>query len=263
MIEMAALTAEVSEIATQRLAECALGKMTEGKIFDKPISEYDKPLAKELPPNTTYSLNENIKNIYKTDGQGRIISCEYIPKRTPENTRDNNAQISVGAEERKNSDQGGHLIGRDIGGDGGRGNLVAMDSRINQSGYKRMENDIKKDIDDGKDVMVKTEIEYSENSKRPDKITSTVTVDGKDTVYTFDNNIDGSLMEKLEHICNESDIAVLKDVLNETEGTVSSIKEEFDGAAKLEKTTALITYKDENGKNLYRTMVIDNSGGVS
>lgn len=82
----------------------------------------------ELEPNTTYELNGNT---YTTDEQGRIIRCEARPERSPENPRDVNAQIQAGGEDRRPSDQGGHIVGRDLNGDGGAGNLVAMDSRIN------------------------------------------------------------------------------------------------------------------------------------
>lgn len=263
---------EVTEINIKRFFECQLSRMTEGKPFDKPMSEYDKPLGflddncKEyimdgkLLPNTTYILNGNI---YRTDENGRIISCESIPKRTPENPRDNDAQTSVGGENRKNGDQGGHIVGRDMGGDAGLGNLVAMDSRINQSDYKRMENDIKKALDEGRTVTVKTKFEYSGTSERPDKIITTVTTDGKDTVYTFDNNLDGSLMDKLKETCNESDIETVKNVLSETGGQISSTKEEFDAEGKLEKTTVTITYTGEDGKNYRRQVVINNNGGTS
>ena len=128
----------------------------------------------ELTPNTTYELNGNI---YTTDEQGRIVRCEAKPERTPENPRDINAQRQVGGEDRHPSDQGGHIVGRDLNGDGGAGNLVAMDSRINQSDYKRMENDIKDALDESKDVTITTDISYSGDSKRPDRITVTVTAD--------------------------------------------------------------------------------------
>jgi len=36
---------EVSEVAINRFADSPLGKMSEGKVFDKPMSEYDKPLG--------------------------------------------------------------------------------------------------------------------------------------------------------------------------------------------------------------------------
>jgi len=44
---------EVSEVAINRFADSPLGKMSEGKVFDKPMSEYDKPLG---------AIRENIKN---------------------------------------------------------------------------------------------------------------------------------------------------------------------------------------------------------
>lgn len=148
----------------------------------------------KLQPNTTYELNGNV---YTTDENGRIISCEAKPVRSPENPRDNEAQRQAGGEDRKPNDQGGHIVGRDMNGDSGIGNLVAMDSKINQSDYKRMENDIKTALDEGKDVTTKTEMTYSGDSERPDKITVTVTADGKDTVYKFDNNLDGSLRDEV------------------------------------------------------------------
>lgn len=93
----------------------------------------------KLSPDLAYVLNGNA---YKTDEKGRIIICESNPHKTPENMRDINAQTKVGGKDRKSGDQGGHIVGRDMGGDGGLGNLIPMDSRINQSDYKRMEKHI-------------------------------------------------------------------------------------------------------------------------
>lgn len=205
----------------------------------------------ELLPNTTYELNGNI---YTTDEKGRIISCEAKPMSSPENPRDNKAQQQVGGEDRQPNDNGGHIVGRDINGDEGIGNLVALDSRINQSDYKRMENDIKTALDDGKEVTTKTEIIYSGDSERPDKIIVTVTVDGKDTVYTFDNNLDGSLRDEVP----ENGKEVVQDRLDETGGEVSSIKEEYDENGNLVETTVCITYKGEDGKNKRINVVIEN-----
>lgn len=202
----------------------------------------------KLQPNATYELNGNI---YKTDEHGRIVSCEAIPKRSPENPRDNEAQRQAGGADRRPNDQGGHIIGRDMNGDGGIGNLVAMDSKINQSDYKRMENDIKEALDEGKDVTTKTEISYSGDSERPDKITVTVTVEGKDTVYKFDNNLDGSLRDDVPENGKET----VQERLNETGGEISSVKEEYDEHGNLVETTVYITYKGEDGTN-YRTSVV-------
>ena len=201
----------------------------------------------ELEPNTTYELNGNT---YTTDEQGRIIRCEATPERSPENPRDVNAQLQAGGEDRRPSDQGGHIVGRDLNGDGGAGNLVAMDSKINQSDYKRMENDIKAALDEGKDVSVTTDISYAGDSKRPDTITVTVTADGVKTVYKFDNNLDGGLKDEVP----ENGKDAVQEELNDTNGEISSIKEEYNENGELTETTVNITYTDENGTN-HRTKV--------
>lgn len=205
----------------------------------------------KLQPNTTYELNGNV---YTTDENGRIISCEAKPVRSPENPRDNEAQRQAGGEDRKPNDQGGHIVGREMNGDSGIGNLVAMDSKINQSDYKRMENDIKTALDEGKDVTTKTEMTYSGDSERPDKITVTVTADGKDTVYKFDNNLDGSLRDEVPENGKET----VQDRLDETGGEISSIKEEYDEEGNLVETTVYITYKSEDGSNYRTSVVIEN-----
>lgn len=202
----------------------------------------------KLQPDITYELNGNV---YTTDENERIISCEAKPIRSPENPRDNEAQRQAGGENRRPNDQGGHIVGRDMNGDGGIGNLVAMDSKINQSDYKRMENDIKSTLDEGKKVLTKTEMTYSGDSERPDKITVTVTNDGKDTVYKFDNNLDGSFRDEVPENGKET----VQDRLDDTDGEISSIKEEYDETGKLVETMVYITYKDETGAN-YRTSVI-------
>lgn len=201
----------------------------------------------ELEPNTTYELNGNT---YTTDEQGRIIRCEATPERSPENPRDVNAQLQAGGEDRRPSDQGGHIVGRDLNGDGGAGNLVAMDSKINQSDYKRMENDIKAALDEGKDVTVTTDISYPGESKRPDTITVTVTADGVKTVYKFDNNLDGGLRDEVP----ENGKDTVQEELNDTNGEISSIKEEYNENGELTETTVNIIYTDENGTN-HRTKV--------
>lgn len=205
----------------------------------------------KLQPNSTYELNGNI---YATDENGRIVRCEAKPIRSPENPRDNEAQRQVGGEDRRDNDQGGHIVGRDMNGDGGIGNLVAMDARINQSDYKRMENDIKEALDEGKDVGVKTELTYNSDSERPDKITVTVTADGEDTVYKFDNNLDSSLRDEIPEQGKE----IVQDRLDETGGEISSIKEEYDKDGNLVETTVYITYKGEEGSNYRVSVVIDN-----
>ena len=208
-------------------------------------------IDKKLKPDTTYKLNGNI---YITDENGRIIICYAKPVRSPENPRDNEAQRQAGGEYRRSNDQGGHIVSRDMNGDGGIGNLVAMDSKINQSDYKRMENDIKSILDEGKEVTTKIKMTYSGDSERPDKITATVTADGKETVYKFDNNLDGSLRDEIQ----ENGREIVQNRLNETGGEISSIKEEYDENGNLVETTVYITYNGEDGTNYRTSVVIEN-----
>ena len=220
----------------------------EGKVYKTDDNGNVYSIDGKLLPNTTYELNGNI---YRTDEKGRIISCEANPKRSPENARDNDAQRQAGGEDRRPNDQGGHIVGRDMNGDGGNGNLIPMDSKINQSDYKRMENDIKAALDEGKEVTMKTEMTYSGDSERPDRITVTVKVDGKNTVYKFDNNLDGSLRNEVP----ENGKKIVQERLNETGGEISSIKEEYDENGNLIETTVYITYIGEDG-TCYRTSVV-------
>lgn len=208
----------------------------------------------ELLPDNEYVLNGNT---YRTDDHGRIVNSEAKPQLSPENPRDLDAQRKAGGEDRKPDDQGGHIVGRDMNGDSGIGNIVPMDSRINQSDYKRMENDIKNELKEGKDVTVKTEMTYTDDSKRPDKIKVTVESDGKKTEYTFDNNLDGSLRNEVP----ENGKEVVQDKLDRTGGEVSSIKKEYDENGELKETTVYITYKGEDGTNYRTSVVIDNSQG--
>ena len=205
----------------------------------------------KLKPNNTYILN-GYK--YTTDDKGRIISVESKPTINPENTRNNSEQTQVGGKDRRPNDQGGHIIGRDMNGDGGIGNLLPMNGIINQSDYKRMENEVKKKLENGENVTVNTKVIYNGDSSRPDKIITTIEVDGKkDTVWKFDNNIDGSLMKEVP----ENGKDVVQDKVDETGGEISSIKEKYDEKGNLLETTVYITYKDENGNNHKASVIIE------
>ena len=204
-----------------------------------------------LLPDNSYELNGNT---YKTDDKGRIVSCTAKPVLSPENPRDSEAQLKSGGTYRRENDQGGHIVGRDMNGDGGVGNLIPMDSKINQSDYKRMEHDVKSSLEKNKEVTTQTDITYTGDSQRPDSITTRVTVDGKDTVYRFDNNLDGSLRA----VVPENGRELVDDTLEETGGVISSIKESYDEKGNLQKTEVCITYTDENGKNQREKQVIEN-----
>ena len=86
------------------------------------------------------------------------------------------------------------------------------------------------------------------------RLTVTVTIDGKDTEYIFDNNLAGSLRDEVP----ENGKVMVQDRLNETGGEISSIKEELDEEGNLAETTVYITYKGEDGTTYRTSVVIDN-----
>ena len=209
----------------------------------------------KLKPNVEYVLNGNI---YTTDEKGRIIRCKAFPKRTPENPRDNEAQRRAGLNDRLDNDQGGHIVSRDLGGDSGTGNLVAMDARINGSDYKRMENSVKEALDDNKCVSVDTNITYEADSDRPQLIKSIVTIDDTKTVFVFDNDLENTLFDEIP--LNGKDLVNF--MLDDVGGCISSITQKYDSKGELQQVIVWITYSD-NGKNRRMPVVIDNAKGVA
>jgi len=85
---------------------------------------------------------------YETDKHGRITHCDGTLRLDSQNDRNTYAQRKAGGEDRhlgktkgEGKDDGGHLIGRRFGGSKELDNMVAQDSHLNRSEYKKMEND--------------------------------------------------------------------------------------------------------------------------
>ena len=204
----------------------------------------------ELLPNTKYEIDGVI---YETDGLGRIVSCEGNATSTPEGERDIKAQAIAGGEDRKAGDQGGHILARIFGGAKGIENMIAMrGTAINQSVYKRMENEIGRALEDGKEVRIRVDVEYEGDSKRPSKITAIYTIDGKETIVQFDND-EGSidLLDSLKDKINMKDYNDLKQEIQDANDdganiSVVSVKTEYDENGDITKVT--VTIRDENGE---------------
>ena len=77
----------------------------------------------ELIPDCEYTIGGVT---YKTDDQGRIVSCDGNATSTPEGERDNKAQIMAGGAERREGDQGGHILARILGGAKGIENMLTI-----------------------------------------------------------------------------------------------------------------------------------------
>ena len=141
----------------------------------------------DLVPDTTYEINEYQ---YVTDSMGRVKSAEgELHLKTDENRKIIEDSIDViGKGREKASDHRGHLIGDRFNGSAGMENIVAMDGRINQSDYAKIENRCADALEHGAEVFYKVEPVYDGSSYRPTAFTITDIIDGEETV-TFLTNI--------------------------------------------------------------------------
>ncbi|MGP1568582.1 MAG: DNA/RNA non-specific endonuclease [Peptoanaerobacter stomatis] len=140
-----------------------------------------------LAPNTEYEIN-GYK--YKTDDNGRVISAEgtlHI-KNHDGKLQIKDSMDKIGKGDEKEGDQRGHLIGDQFDGSNGLENLIPQDADVNMKDYKNFENDLAKEVKSGKEVTVKIEPVYEGDSRRPDAIVVTYSIDGEESVRVFPNN---------------------------------------------------------------------------
>lgn len=144
----------------------------------------------ELAPNTEYEIN-GYK--YKTDDQGRIISAEgtlHMKERKGRlPIKDSIEEIGKG--DQKEGDDRGHLIGDQFDGSNGLENMVPQDANINEKDFRNFENELAKEVKDGKEVNVKVEPVYEGESRRPGAIAVTYSIDGEESVRVFPNGQEG------------------------------------------------------------------------
>lgn len=202
----------------------------------------------ELKPATEYSIDGII---YKTDGQGRIISCDGYARQTPDGERDSKAQKLVGGEDRREGDQGGHILSRILGGSKGIENLIPIRGTINNGPYKTMENEINQALSEGKDAHIHVDIKYDGDSKRPSQITVIHTIDGKETRTEYDND-EGSidLLDSVEEKIDKEQYDDLKQEISDANadgGSISIIAVRTECNRNGDITKVTVTMRDENG----------------
>lgn len=142
-------------------------------------------IGNELLPNNEYVENGYT---YLTDSEGRIKSAEgqlHLSKEPRKQISD--SMETIGKGDQKEGDQKGHLFADRFGGGNGLENIVAMDGKINQSDYKRIENTCAKALESGHEVYLKVVPKYEKNSSRPTSFRITFTIDGEKTVTTIKN----------------------------------------------------------------------------
>lgn len=144
-------------------------------------------VGSELAPNSEYEIN-GYK--YTTDDKGRIISAEgklHMKDREGRLTiKDSIGDIGKGDE--KDGDDRGHLIGDQFDGSNGLENMVPQDANINRNDFKNFENELAKEVKDGKEVEVKVEPIYDGDSRRPVAIVVTYSINGEESVRVFPNS---------------------------------------------------------------------------
>lgn len=140
----------------------------------------------DLTPNNEYEIN-GYK--YKTDEQGRIVSAEgtlHLKDRDGRLTIKDSIE-DIGKGDQKEGDDRGHLIGDQFDGSNGLENMVPQDANINRNDFRNFENELAKAVKDGKEVTVKVEPIYDGDSRRPDAIVVTYSIDGEESVRVFPN----------------------------------------------------------------------------
>ena len=125
-------------------------------------------------PNTRYIVDGN--KIYDTDHLGRVVRVEATLKL---DTLDRNTyqQLKAG-KQGIDGDEGGHLIASILNGSGEKINLLPMNSNLNRSLWKKLENGWAKSLQEGKTVKVKIEPVYQGTDIRPESF---------DVLYSIDN----------------------------------------------------------------------------
>lgn len=145
-------------------------------------------VGNELLPNSQYEINGYS---YKTDEFGRIVSAEgklHIKE------RDGRLPIKdsiddIGKGDQKEGDDRGHLIGDQFDGSNGLENMIPQDADINRNDFKNFENELAKEVKppNNKEVYVKVEPVYEDDSRRPTAIVVTYSIDGEESVRVFPN----------------------------------------------------------------------------
>ena len=151
----------------------------------KPAKAARRPQKRiRLKPDTTY---EEGGYRFETDATGRLKGASGRLKLDPNKARSPYAQRVVGGADRLDTDVGGHLIANRFGGASDYKNLIPLDSNLNNSAWKQMENGWAKAIQQGKTVEVDVRPVYEGSSVRPSKIYVAWTEDGEPYGRVFDN----------------------------------------------------------------------------
>lgn len=133
-------------------------------------------LNRTLEPNVIYRTDTG--HLYHTDSAGRVTRVEG-ELQPGQGARNGYQQRVSGRNDRLPTDQGGHLIATIFRGPGEAVNLVPMDSNLNLSAWKQMENRWAEALTEGRSVEVRISPVYQGDSLRPSRFDVTYRIEGE------------------------------------------------------------------------------------
>lgn len=141
---------------------------TEWKSIAESMKNKENPasFSENLEDAELFDKNEAGEYTYLEDEHGKTAFGNL--EMADEIERNSKAQREVGGLERRDDDDGGHLIGARFGGSPEMGNLDAQNSNLNRGTYKKLENSWAKELEDENQVFAEVNTYKSNGSDRPD-----------------------------------------------------------------------------------------------
>ena len=162
----------------------------------------------ELFPDTVI-----VKNNFtaQTDGAGRVISTKVTDAYINNANRPATTGFKVDYIYSAN-DEVGHGIAHNLGGPTGPENLFPQNQNVNRSAFKKVENEVKSLVEQGKKVDYEVKANYVGTERRPSSFEPKITVDG----------LEHPLPDELKKIYNDPDTTAIKKAVTDA-GEVSTI----------------------------------------
>ncbi|MDO4556556.1 MAG: DNA/RNA non-specific endonuclease, partial [Lachnospiraceae bacterium] len=162
------------------------------------VEDTSKAVAKSLDDNGVKFRNgnkllpDNEFNVngykYTTDSNGRLASAEGKLKMCDSSYTRNMEEVrTYEGQDYHKGDHKAHLIGHQFGGSDKLGNLVPMDSKLNQGDYAKLERELAEAVKNGSDVRLKVEPVYKGISNRPAEFKMSYSIDGDKNITVFKN----------------------------------------------------------------------------
>lgn len=172
------------EVLSKNAAQSRLAIIKSGKIIEVVGDDVNNWFLQLKPfPDMKYIINGAE---YVTDDMGRIVNAKAkLRSSNLSGTRYRDGNVQKQMANLKGSldgDHAGHLIGNQFGGSTNMVNLVPMNGKINTGAFKRLENQWKRAIENGKEVNLIIKLKYPNKPagcERPDWIEIIFEIDGE------------------------------------------------------------------------------------